>query len=678
MIELALPAGTLENAIVAFEHGADGVYFGLKEFSARKGAGNFSFEDLSKIRKYSLERGKKTYITINTLIDDKSLPSLYETLDKVSKYGSDGIICQDLGVARLIKRDFPTLPLHGSTQLAVHTTNGVKELQELGFERVVLSRELNLSEIRKIREECPDIELKVFIHGALCYGFSGLCMASFLKTGRSANEGSCAQICRTWFKDLTTGERLYPFSLEDMDAGELVKELEDIGIDSLKVEGRLKGNEYVASVASYYRAILDNLPHKNLHGAVESSFQRKAGTGYLDYTGPGHKNLTTGSYTGHIGEHAGYVISSNWNTIKIKEDVILNPYDGLMVLLEKDDGLINPIKFSCHILKRDNTGTILSFDGKEGILKGAELRRISNSSLKEKVTSTDIPLYKEPLDITIEVEKEAIKVNNRKYQITIEEGKQDGWRDAIAKIFMQTGNTSFSLGNLSIINKSSFISPFIRLSELKRIRREAYEEIAPNGKESKQYSINIPSNNTKKTILPPRSALSTINAPWNIEGVQYGDYWYITMPPVTYNEEGLFKRVLENALEHENVRIGLNNIAQLKFAKAHPEFEYFADIYLYLSNREAAILVYENTPNLVGGYLWLERNSHEKPWTFEPTIVRDFKPPLFISRSCFRHDSLKLPCQGCSRHHGFTIEQNGIHYDVFVDECQTVVEIKSK
>ena len=299
MIELALPAGTLENALVAFRSGADAVYFGLKDFSARKGAGNFSFEDLSKIREFSLKNNKKTYITINTLIDDATLARVYETLDKITEYGTDGIICQDLGVARLIKRDFSTLPLHASTQLAVHTVHGVKELQKLGFERVVLSRELNLDEIKHIRKECPDVELKVFIHGALCYGFSGLCMASKIKTGRSANEGECAQVCRTWFNDITNRKKLYPFSLEDMCAGELVKELEAIGIDSLKIEGRLKGNEYVAATASYYRAIIDNAHPELYKGLVQSSFQRISGSGYLDYSGPGHKCLNTGVYTWH-------------------------------------------------------------------------------------------------------------------------------------------------------------------------------------------------------------------------------------------------------------------------------------------------------------------------------------------------------------------------------------------
>ena len=258
MIELAMPAGTIEEALVAFNAGADAVYFGMKEFSARKGAGNFSLEDLSKIRKLSLDRNRKIYVTVNTLIDDASLPAAYRLLSDISGIGADGIITQDLGIARIIGNDFPSLPLHGSTQLAVHTISGVKEMQDLGFERVVLSRELTLDEIRRIREACPDIELKVFIHGALCYGFSGLCMASHEITGRSANEGSCAQICRTWFVDEESGRKLYPFSLKDLDAGRYVKELERRnGSYDLIIAGNASTDSETGQVPAELAALLD-------------------------------------------------------------------------------------------------------------------------------------------------------------------------------------------------------------------------------------------------------------------------------------------------------------------------------------------------------------------------------------------------------------------------------------
>ena len=307
MIELALPAGSLSGALTAFENGADAVYFGLKDFSARKGAVNFSEEDLSKIRRYSLERGKKTYITINTLIDDESMKALIDTLDMVKFYGTDGIIVQDLGVADIVRKYYPSIPLHASTQLAVHTTEGVKVLQDLGFERVVLSRELSLKEIEKIRKDCPDIEIKAFIHGALCYGFSGLCSASAIKCHRSANGGECAQICRSWFVDEESGRKGFFFSMEDMDAGEEILTLDRMGIDSAKVEGRLKSPEYYAYVARYYRGILDRgyVDEKEKENAAVT-FLRKSGDGYFNYK-MDRPSLLSGGYPGHMGVKVGKV-----------------------------------------------------------------------------------------------------------------------------------------------------------------------------------------------------------------------------------------------------------------------------------------------------------------------------------------------------------------------------------
>ena len=155
--ELALPAGSLQCALYAFKGGADAVYFGLKSFSARKGAVNFSFEDVRKIKAYCQANGKKFYVTVNTIVTNRELQDVSLLLKQLEYLQPDGLIVQDLGIAKLIREKFPSLPLHGSTQLAVHTINGVKELQKLGFTRVVLSRELSFDEIKAIRKACPDV-----------------------------------------------------------------------------------------------------------------------------------------------------------------------------------------------------------------------------------------------------------------------------------------------------------------------------------------------------------------------------------------------------------------------------------------------------------------------------------------------------------------------------------------
>ncbi len=676
MTELALPAGTLENALTAFNNGADAVYFGLKDFSARKGAGNFSEEDLSKIRRYSIEKNKKIYITINTLIDDNDIPRLFDSLSMVAGYGCDGVICQDLGVVNLIRKNFPTLPLHGSTQLAVHTINGVKELKSLGFERVVLSRELNLDEIRKIRKACPDIELKVFIHGALCYGFSGLCMASHIKTGRSANEGSCAQICRTYFKDVASGRLLYPFSLEDMEAGEYVSELQRIGIDSLKIEGRLKGNEYVAATAKYYRALLDGKSGKELIHGVRTSFQRKAGPGYLESTGPGHNILTTGQYTGHMGSYIGRISYVTNHSIEIDTYENVKNRDGLMIFLEAKNDIAEPYKFAAKVLYRAKDYVEVALDFSVMAKEGMAVYMISDSSLNQKTPSLDIPLSKEGVDITVNVHDDFLTVNGRRYEANIDEARSGSYKDAFEKIFRQTGDAPFSVKSLEITNNSSYNAPFVKGSELKAIRREAYGNIKAEKKEKRAYFANT--TKEKDEILPARSLLQGSRSPWKTEITAIDGYNYITLPAVTYDEERLFDEIETIIKGKSNMRIGLNNIGQIVFAKNNPEHEYFADIYLYLSNREAAELLLKECPNLIGGYLWLERDEYAEPWPMTPTVIKGFEPPLFISRACYRHDGLGLDCKGCSRHHLFNLEQNGEYYEAIVDDCQTIVRRKRR
>lgn len=669
MIELALPAGKLENGIIAYKRGADAIYFGLKDFSARKGAGNFSIEDLSKIAHLAKELGKKYYITINTLIDDSELDKAYELLKSIVPYKPDGIIVQDLGIVNMIKRDFPSLPLHGSTQLAIHTINGVKELQRLGFERVVLSRELTLAEIERIRKACPDIELKVFIHGALCYGFSGLCMASHIITGRSANEGECAQICRTYFRDRETGENIYPFSLSDMRAGRLIKDLERIGIDSLKVEGRLKGNEYVAAVTDYYRAIIDGKDEKELLHPLLCSFSRKATPGYLEGAGPDHNIITTGPYTAHLGELIGRVIASDRARIEIESEYKLKDRDGLMILIDN-----KPYKFSAKVLKEDGNYILLKNIESKSIPNGSNIYRISDSSLNIKMPSLDIPLSKTPVDITLEIKDKEILVNDKHYEIDIEEAKKDGFEDAIRRIFNQSGESIFEPHVKEIRNASSFKVPYIRNSDLKRIRRDYLENLKVEV-DKREYSAKIEDRETE--ALPERSLLSNGDIPWNLNGSIIDDHEYYTLPPVTYDEDKLYKELYEKIKDKKNVRIGLNNISQLAFAREHREFEYFADIYLYLSNREAAELLMNNIESFIGGYLWLERNSYKKPWPFTPTIVKDFTPPLFISRACYRHDGRGLDCKGCKRHYSFKLSQNANSYIAHVDNCQTVI-VKEK
>ena len=258
--ELLAPAGNFETALAAFEAGADAVYCGLTEFSARAFADNFSIGDLKNLlrcarssRNTSESRvSRKVYVTFNTVIDEDNLEAAIGQLARLDEARPDALIVQDIGVARICRKHFPGLELHASTQLVAHNLEGVLAMKDLGFRRAVLARELSLEEIASIAKRCGDMELEVFIHGALCYSISGLCLFGAMEKGRSGNRGKCPYCCRQDYGSA------YPFSMKDLRLGEDVRKLVDAGVASLKIEGRMKSALYVASVTRYYREILDS------------------------------------------------------------------------------------------------------------------------------------------------------------------------------------------------------------------------------------------------------------------------------------------------------------------------------------------------------------------------------------------------------------------------------------
>ena len=197
--ELLAPGGSFAAAYQAFEAGADGVYLGLTEFSARRAAANFSLEQLRRIRALAGQRGRRIYVTVNTVIRQDEMERLATAFSWLDALEVDGVIVQDLGACRLLARGFPRLAIHASTQMAIHNDAGLRFAKEQGIRRVILSRELPFQRIRDLRLRHPGLELEVFIHGALCYSFSGVCLASSALTGRSGNRGECAQICRSVF-----------------------------------------------------------------------------------------------------------------------------------------------------------------------------------------------------------------------------------------------------------------------------------------------------------------------------------------------------------------------------------------------------------------------------------------------------------------------------------------------
>lgn len=258
-VELLAPAGNKEAFFGAVCAGADAVYLGGDRFGARAYADNFHTEELIFCIRYAHMRGCRVYLTVNTLMKERELEELYDYLSPVYEAGLDGVIVQDIGAFLCVKRWFPELELHVSTQMTVTGVHGARLLQRLGAVRVVPARELSLAELQAIKSE-TGLELEAFIHGAMCYCYSGQCLFSSMLGGRSGNRGRCAQPCRLSYRVTIggkTSKECYPLSLKDLCTIEQIGELMDKGIDSFKIEGRMKKAEYAAGVTAVYRKYID-------------------------------------------------------------------------------------------------------------------------------------------------------------------------------------------------------------------------------------------------------------------------------------------------------------------------------------------------------------------------------------------------------------------------------------
>ena len=287
MIELLAPAGSMEALRAAVQNGANAVYLGCGSFNARQSAKNFTPQALVEAVKYCHIRGVAVHLTLNTLISDREVEECSELIRHAATSGVDAFIVQDLGVVQMCRRIAPSVPVHGSTQMTVHSLSGVMLCAAFGMTRVVLSRELDREEIRHICKHSP-IEIEVFGHGALCMSYSGQCYMSSIIGQRSGNRGRCAQPCRQCY-GYSRRENRYPLSLKDNCLMQHVKELEEMGVASLKLEGRMKRPEYVAAVTSVYRRALDGQPVTNeMMSTLLTAFNRQG--------------FTDGYYTGHTGK----------------------------------------------------------------------------------------------------------------------------------------------------------------------------------------------------------------------------------------------------------------------------------------------------------------------------------------------------------------------------------------
>ncbi len=302
-IELLSPAGNYDKLRAAFSYGADAAYMGMTEFSLRRNAGNFSEEEIEKVRALKEKTGKRLYCTMNILFHQRDIEKIQTMADEIRNWPFDAFIISDIGLVPFLKNNFPERELHLSTQASSMNSESVKMYRDMGFKRVILGREASLDDIKRIKDAVPEMELEAFVHGAMCMAYSGRCLLSAHLAGRSGNQGDCSHTCRWNYKlhyAIEEEERpglYFPISEEDgyttiLSSKDLcmidhVKELEDAGLSSLKIEGRMKSIYYVAVVTRAYRKAIDDAPDKDRYKRdLFDVSHREYTTGFFFSSGP--------------------------------------------------------------------------------------------------------------------------------------------------------------------------------------------------------------------------------------------------------------------------------------------------------------------------------------------------------------------------------------------------------
>ena len=514
--ELLAPAGSFDAALAAFQYGADAVYLGLSRHSARAEAVNFTPEQLASITAYAhaLTPRRAVYVAVNTLVRDDELEGVIESLDAASQAGVDGVILQDFAVLSLIRRFFPNLKAHASTQMAIHNREGAEALAELGFSRVVLARELSFDEIRDITRHVP-IETEVFIHGALCYSYSGLCLFSALKTHRSGNRGRCAYCCRGEFCAAGSDGKnaAFPFSMRDLSLYDSVRDMRDAGVASLKIEGRMKSPLYVAAVTDLYRRKLDGkLEDSDAARAAISDMQtvfcrpttrlhfdgKAASEDVIDAAAVGHR----GAFAGHV--HAVRRDREGRRWLCFAPQRPLEAHDGLQIEYQTDAAALRngrPFGFSVESMRLagdDRTRFSVPSRSRVEILlpedapiipQNAKIFCTSSQAVHRDFAFSTPPAAQlraaTPVACSVTLSKDAVTA-----AFTTESGnisasasepcsltparQPEQTKDAVQKAFSRLGDTRWSLSSLELHDPDALYAPS---SVLNAVRRKLCESL---------------------------------------------------------------------------------------------------------------------------------------------------------------------------------------------------------
>ena len=687
--ELLAPAGNMESLRAAVLGGADAVYLGGYTFGARSFAGNFSNEEIIEAVKYCHLRKVKVYVTVNTLIHEDRFDMCISYIDFLHRNNVDAIIVQDLGLMDYVRKVYPNLEIHASTQMHIHNLEGVKFVEELGLSRAVLARETSIETIEEIKKN-SSIELEIFVHGALCVSYSGQCLMSSLIGGRSGNLGNCSQCCRMKYDFISDGKVInrdkYPLSTKDLNTLNNIGALIDIGVDSLKIEGRMKRPEYVYMVTRLYRKAIDNYV---LYGDTKITdkdidelmllFNRKFTKGFL--FNELNTNFTHSYRPNHMGVNLGKVVEVNNNKVSILLERDLSVGDGIRILGNNEDTGTTVTKMFVNNkeVKEAKSGDIVLIYIDGYVSLSSKVLKTTNSKqlLEIKELMKSDKLFSITGEAYIEIGKPiAFTVHDEDYSVTVTseevvEGALNSptTRDRIETQLKKFGGTIYDLDNITIEMKSEDV--FIPITVLNELRRKVVGKLDNHRLyqityQKCEYSVQVPSFQQEKNMS---ILISTEEHYKEIENKNFSTVYTENTDLYGVDKEIVIRlpRVINHFYEYSTpLLIGeFGSLRKYSSNKLYTDFSFnvvnsYTLAFLHSLGVERVTLSYELTKDEIESIITNYKNRYGVSPNVE--VIVSSRPEVMISK----FDLVKY--YGCSGHDNYLKDSFGNLFPVKSDD----------
>ena len=698
--ELLCPAGNFEMLKIAIHSGADAIYLSGEKYGARKFANNFNNEEIVEAIKYAHLYGVKIYITINTLIKDYEVDDFIDFVDFIHKNNVDAVLMQDLGMINLVKKTFPNLEIHASTQFHNHNNGGLKFLKEIGIKRAVLARELSIDEIKKLD---VDIEKEVFVHGALCISYSGECLMSSIIMNRSGNRGECAGMCRLPYNLYEDNKCIktdgnYLLSTKELCTIENIHELLALKIDSIKIEGRMKSPEYVGYITKLYRKAIDSyynnkeiiITNKEIE-ELKVLFNREFTKGYLF----NEIKIVNQNTPNHQGIEIGKIIEIKKNKLKVKLSKNLNQGDAIRFKNSNKGTYINFMyDTKGKLINKASKGEIILLDNKCEIKELDTILKTIDINLLNKINN--YPLKKIPINIKIEaLLNKPLKIEfNDETNFVYKEGniienaiKNETTQEEIIEKISKLGDTIYIINNIEI-NKDNNI--FIPISEINKIRRELVKELNDKRLTRKnQYIKNKPI--FYKNNLETTNEISVLIDNEN-------DYKILNQNNITFYTENiiLYKkykennniylktpRIIKDSYKYENDKVLTNDIGIIYNNKTNT---IISDIYSNVTNiytleylHELGVKKIGISPELTKEEVYDLYNNFINKFKYIPNIeVFTYGYiELMLLKHCILKENINknTSCITCNNNKKYYLEdRNKEYYKITPTKCGNIIK----